>query len=329
MSFSKEKDSKQKLTAIAAIVIVALLGLNAFLMYNNMQHKSDKETLSVKIDEAKLLQAEIEKQYYDALNELETMRGSEENLNALIDQQKEELLEQKKKLSGSIRTKKDLRAAREQLASLNTQMDQYLVDINTLKEENMALTNANSQLTEEKGMLQGDLSKERQMNTDLVTAKAALVNEKENLEGEKDALSKTVHFASVIKINNVSTTGYKKKSSGKSKKKKYAKNIDYLKVCFDVSQNEVTNHGLEQFFVRIITPMGETLAIEDLGSGITTNTKTGEEIRYTKIKELDYNNEQMQACFLWEPNVPFSKGNYEVEVFNKGYLAGAGTFNLK
>ncbi len=327
MSFSK--DSKQKLTAVAAVVIVALLGLNAFLIYNNMQHKSDNEALSVKLDEAKLLEAEIEKQYYDALTELETMRGSEENLNALIDQQKEELLEQKKKLSGSIRTKKDLKAAQAQLVDLRAQMDQYIADINTLKEENGLLTDANLQLTEEKTTLIGEVSKERMMNEELTTAKTVLISEKEALANEKAALDKTVYFASVVKVDNVSGTGYKTKSSGKQKQKKYAKNVDYVKICFNATQNEVTEHGLEQFFVRIINPVGETLAIEDLGSGITTNTKTGEEIRYTKIKELDYNNEDQQACFHWDPNVPFSKGVYEIEVFNKGFLAGTGSFNLK
>lgn len=327
MSFSK--DSRQKLTAVAAVVIVALLGLNAFLIYNNMQHKADNESLTVKLDEAKLLEAEIEKQYYDALTELETMRGNEENLNALIDQQKEELLAQKKKLSGSIRTKKDLKAAQAQLADLKTQMDQYIADINTLKEENAQLADANMQLTEQKTVLEGEVSKERMMNEELTTAKTVLISEKEALLTEKDKLDKTVYFASVVKVNNVSATGYKNKSSGKAKQKKYAKNVDYLKVCFTASQNEVTEVGLEQFFVRIINPIGETLAIDDLGSGITTNTKTGEEIRYTKIKELDYNNEDQQACFHWDPNVPFTKGTYEVEVFNKGYLAGSGTFKLK
>ncbi len=327
MSFSK--DSKQKLTAVAAVVIVALLGLNAFLIYNNMQHKADNEALTVKLDEAKLLEAEIEKQYYDALTELETMRGNEENLNALIDQQKEELLDQKKKLSGSIRTKKDLKAAQAQLVNLKAQMEQYIADINTLKEENEMLAQANTQLTEEKTLLQGEVSKERQMNNELVSAKTVLISEKEALEGEKANLNATVLLASVVKTQNVSATGYKKKSSGKSKKKTHAKNIDYLKICFDATQNDVTNPGLEQFFVRIINPLGETLAVESLGSGITTNTKTGEEIRYTKIKELDYNNEKSQACFHWEPNAAFSKGNYEIEVYNKGYLSGTGTFNLK
>lgn len=326
---SSSKDSKQKLTAVAAVVIVALLGLNAFLIYNNNQQKSENEALTVKLDEAKLLEAEIEKQYYDALTELEAMRGKEENLNALIDQQKEELLDQKKKLAGSIRTKKDLKAAQKQLADLRTQVDQYIADINTLKEENALLTDANSQLTQEKSMLEGEVSKERQMNEELTTAKTVLISEKEALQTEKEALDKTVYFASVIKVNNIGVTGFKEKSSGKKKKKKYAKNVDYLEICFDATKNEVTEHGLEQFFVRIINPLGETLAIEDLGSGITTNTKTGEEIRYTKIKELDYNNEQMRACFLWDPNTSFDKGAYEVEVFNKGYLAGTGSFNLK
>ncbi len=327
MSFSK--DSKQKLTAVAAVVIVALLGLNAFLIYNNMQHKETNEALSVKLDEAKLLEAEIEKQYYDALTELEAMKGKEENLNELIDQQKQELLDQKKKLSRLIRTDKDLKAARNQLAELNVQMEQYVADITTLKEENAMLTEANAQLTEQKTMLEGDLSKERIMNDELTTAKATLMSEKENLQDVNANLSNKVEIASVIKVNNVTAQGYKEKASGKRKKRSSAKNVDYVQVCFDVTANEVTPHGLEQFFVRIINPLGETLAIEDLGSGITTNSKTGEEIRYTKIKELEYNNEAQQACFLWDPNVPFSKGNYEVEVFNKGYIAGAGTFSLK
>ncbi len=327
MSFSN--DSKQKLTAVAAVIIVALLGLNAFLIYNNRQHKAENEELTVKLDEAKLLEAEIEKQYYDALTELEAMRGKEENLNALIDQQKEELLEQKKKLSGAIRTKKDLKAARKQLEDLKAQMEQYIADINTLKEENAQLAAANVQLTEEKTMLQGEVAKERMMNEELTTAKSVLINEKEALEGEKADLSATVLLASVIKVNNVKATGFKKKSSGKAKKRSSAKNVDYIQVCFDATQNEVASHGLEQFFVRVINPLGETLAIEDLGSGITSNTRTGEEIRYTKIKEIDYNNEKVQVCMLWEPNTPFNKGTYEIEVFNKGYLAGSGSFKLK
>lgn len=331
MSFTK--DSKQKLTAIAAVVIVALLGLNAFLVYNKISQDRKIEAQNMELEEAEQLKVELEKEYYDALAQLEGMRGQAENLNALIDQQKEELTAQKEKIDRMISqgksSKAELASAREQIAQLKAQLDTYLVEINTLKEENMMLADANMQLTQDKMMLTDEVDKERTMNNELLTVKAALVNENESLESEKSALSKKVNYASVIKVSNVTATGWKNKQSGKPKKKSYANNVEYLKVCFTATENEITEAGLEQFYIRIINPLGETLAVEDLGSGITTNTKTGEEIRFTQIKELDYNNEAQEACFHWQPNTPFSKGTYDIEVYNKGYLAGNGSVTLK
>ncbi len=327
MSFSK--DSKQKLTAIAAIVIVALLATNGYLYYNYNKVKTDNAELTAENAEAEQLKLELEKQYYDALSELESMRGKEENLNALIDKQKQELEDQKNRIAGLIRSKSDLKKARAQISEMQSQVENYLAEINTLKEENAMLTEANSQLTQNNQALEETVAAERTMNEELTTAKAALVSEKENLETQNKDLNKVVTFASVVKVRDVSASGWKNKKNGKAKKKKYAKNVEYIKVCFTAEANEVTDTGLEQFFVRVISPIGETLAVEDLGSGITTNTKTGEEIRYTKIKEIEYNNDESVACFMWAPNTSFAKGEYEIEVYNKGYMAGKGTFKLK
>lgn len=331
MSFTK--DSKQKLTAIAAVVIVALLGLNAFLVYNKISQDRKIESQNLELEEAEQLKVELEKEYYDALAQLEAMRGQAENLNALIDEQKAELTAQKEKIDRMIAqgqsSKNELASARAEIAQMKVSLDNYLVEINTLKEENMMLADANMQLTEDKRMLTDEVDKERTMNNELLTAKAALVSEKESLESEKSALSKKVNVASVIKVTNVTAEGWKNKQSGKPKKKNYANNVDYLKICFTATENEITDAGLEQFYIRIINPVGETLAVEDMGSGITTDSKTGEEIRFTQVKELDYNNEEMQACFHWQPNTPFTKGTYDIEVYNKGYLAGNGSVTLK
>jgi hypothetical protein len=331
MSFTK--DSKQKLTAIAAVVIVALLGLNAFLVYNKISQDRKIESQNLELEEAEQLKVELEKEYYDALAQLEGMRGQAENLNALIDQQKEELTTQKEKIDRMIRqgrsSKNQLASAKQQISELKAQLDNYLVEINTLKEENMMLADANMQLSEDKRMLTDEVNTERTMNSELTTAKAALVSENQSLETQRSALSKKVNLASVITVTEVSATGWKNKQSGKPKKKSYAKNVEYLKICFDATANEIADPGMEQFYIRIINPIGETLAVEDLGSGITTNTKTGEEIRFTQVKELDYNNEEMTACFYWQPNTPFAKGTYDVEIYNKGYLAGTGAVTLK
>ncbi|MEM1323927.1 MAG: hypothetical protein AAGG75_26945 [Bacteroidota bacterium] len=331
MSFSK--DSKQKLIAISAAIIVFLLGVNAFLLYNKYNQDKVISQQTQEIDEAEKLRADLEKQYYESLSELEEMRGNNEELNTMIDQQKLELKEQKDKISRMIRqgksNKAELAAAREQMSQMRTQLDEYLTEINTLKEEKQLLTDQNMRLNEEKNSLMGEVEKERTMNEELTTAKAALVSERENLMEEKDVLSRKVNIASVVKVSNINATGEKVRKSGKPVRKKNAKAVDRLKICFTATQNAVTDAGVERFYVRIINPLGETLAVEDLGSGVMTNTATNEEIRFTQAKDLDYNNDDMVACFLWEPNTAFSKGEYEVEVYNKGFLAGKGNFRLK
>ena len=46
--------------------------------------------------------------------------------------------------------------------------------------------------------------------------------------------------------------------------------------------------------------------------------------------DIDYTQEEVATCYYWQPNNPnFSKGRYEVEVYNKGYLAGKGRLTLK
>ena len=99
-------------------------------------------------------------------------------------------------------------------------------------------------------MLSDEVQKERTMNDELTSAKAALVSEKESMETEKSALSKKVNLASVIRVNDVSASGWKNKQSGKPKKKSYAKNVEYLKICFNTTANEITDQGMEQFYVE-------------------------------------------------------------------------------
>jgi len=331
MSFSK--DSKQRLTAIGAVAIVALLGICAFLMFQNVNNNQTISQQEVKIDEAEKLKLELEKQYYASLSELEEMRGSNEELNALIDQQKIELKEQKDKIARYIRqgksTKNDLAKAREEMTNLRVQMDGYMSENNKLKADNEILVQQNGELNAVKVSLEGEVATARVMNEELVTAKAALVSQKESLETENASLSDKVNIASVVKVMSVKGEGFKIRKSGKVKGKNRASAVDRIRVCFDATDNAVVEGGLEKFYVRIINPTGETLAVEDLGSGILTSNMTNEEIRYTKVKEIDYTNEETQACMLWEPNTEFQQGEYQVEVYNKGFLAGKGNFELK
>ena len=316
-----------KVPYIVAIVLLAIAVL--VLGVVSFSTGKAKGELSEQLNETDQLKQELETQYYEALSELEEMRGSNEQLNALIDQQKEELSTQKDRIDVLLRDSRNLSRVRKEMAELKTQAEQYLAEINQLREENQVLLTENSQLNLVKDSLQTNLEFSKMQNEELSTARAALVSEKESLEQTTAELSEKVGIASVVKVENIEVTGLKTRSSGKAVKRNNAKNIDHLQICFNTTVNNVTELGTEEFVVRIIDPLGETLAVDQLGSGIFTSKASGEQIRYTKVKEYDYDRDATSLCLNWQPNLQFLEGNYDVEVYNKGYLAGTGSFTLK
>ena len=126
-----------------------------------------------------------------------------------------------------------------------------------------------------------------------------------------------------------SATGYKVKSSGKESDANKAKSIDGVRVCFIADKNDVTAPGSEKFYLRVINPHGQVMAIQDLGSGNMKLGNSNETIQYTQFVEVDYKNEAVPACVNWQPGIPFETGNYEVEIYNKGFMSGKASFVLK
>ncbi len=322
-------NSRSNLVGIAVVAILVLLSLCGYLFYTNQNLKQSTEQLSQQVDESEKLKAELEKTYYESLSELEEMRGNNEELNALIEKQKDELKEKKNQIGRLLRNKSDLAKAKVEMQNMRTQMDEYLTQINTLKAENEQLTAKTVDLTNRNESLQSDLTSKIAQNEDLESVRATLVSEKADLTSKNAVLGKKVSIASVIKVADIEVTGWKIRKSGKTAKKKYAKNVDRLELCFNTTDNTIAEAGKEAFQIRIINPLGETLAVEEMGSGVLTNQLTDEEVRYTKSEAIDYQNEAGNICTHWEPNAPFDKGIYAVEVYNKGYLAGKGEFRLK
>lgn len=326
---SAKQESRQRIIAIAAVIILILLAVNAFLLINYLKKGKENTQLVAQVDETEQLRAELEKQYYQAMSDLEEQRGRNEELNALIDQQKEELKAQKERIEGMLGDRNRLNQARQEIKKLNAQVEQYLAEINQLRAENQELAATNEQLQETKVQLESSLASQQQVNEELSEAKASLMSEKESLEKTKEELSKKVTKASVIRVMDIEAEGQKVRSNGKTSSRKAAKNVEQLQVCFQTTANEVVDPGLEQFLIRIVGPNGETLAQDQLGSGVFHNRVSGQQMRFTQMAQQDYNREGKELCIVWSPNQPFQEGNYEIEIYNKGYLAGVKTFLLR
>lgn len=306
------------LLSIGFLMLVAV----AWLTYNSMNTTRALEQKVAELQEVQKLHAELESQYNEAIAELDNLKGENQQINALIDQQKMELQSQKNQISGLLKDKRKFDAARAEIRDLKAQLANYIADIEQLQAEQEMLTQENSMLKSERDQLNTSLQAKLGENEELAVAKAQLVNEKEEL-------SKSVAIGSVVQVKTVNVTPQKVRKGGKTADQKAAKKTDQLKVCFTTVVNELVKPGTEKFFIRIINPQGETLAIEDLGSGSIINSKTGEEVRFTQMAEYDYVNDETQLCFNWKPDVPFQSGQYDVEIYNKGYLSGKGNFTLK
>lgn len=318
------KSQQNTLLAVAAVIIVALLALNVYLWVNKNKQNKENTELSEKVDETEKLRAELEKEYYQALSDLESMRGSNTELNALIEQKEKELTAQKQQIEGLLRNKGELSNARKQIQNLNAQVQQYIAEINQLRQQNEQLSSENTQLSSQNQELSSNLEAERQTTQQLSSSQQQLMSEKQELEKTRETLSKKVNAASVVKVNNFVLNGL----DDKSKKTRRAKSTLALNICFSTTVNEVTDPGMELFLIRIIAPNGETMTVDGLGSGAFVNNANGEQLRYTRAKEADYQNNAAQVCADWKPGTAFEKGQYKVEIYNKGFLAGSSSFSL-
>jgi predicted negative regulator of RcsB-dependent stress response len=83
MSTTSGNNSKNTILGVAIGVIVLLLGINGYMIYNRSQLKAENTEISADLEETTKLKEELNKQYYSALSELEGMRGTNEELNAL------------------------------------------------------------------------------------------------------------------------------------------------------------------------------------------------------------------------------------------------------
>lgn len=319
------KNRTPLLAGIIAVLLIALLALGIGFM-NRGSENAQLSTDLVKMEQFK---AQAEKQYYESLAELEEMRGSNEELNALIDQQKEELRLQNEKITGLTRDSRNLDAARRELAELRAQANTYLAELTELRDQNAALTEERDRLSTERDLLSSDLEMSQQTTQQLNQERAVLVSEREELTAENSALSRKVNVASVIKANNVVAKGQKQRNSGRWVDRNNAKNVERLLVCFNSLDNAVAEAGEESFQMRIINPTGETLSIEAEGSGVLT-TNDGEQVPYTKTVPFAFDGEAANHCAEW--NVPghnYAEGTYTIELYNKGDLVANTQFRLK
>ena len=334
--YNTPSESNSKKPIYLALIGILLL-INGILLFNNLSmRKANKETVTTLEGEKAQLQAE----YDTAVQALETLKTDKAATDTTLAQIQLELETKKneiqKLLSKSNASKGDLSAARAMIENLKTSIQGYEQQISQLRYANQQLTGENTGLKSDVASKSQTIAQQTDSIGRLSTEKASLTSEKENvtrqrdeLNTQKEILTGQVNRASVMIATNITATGIKTRKSGKEVNTDNNKRVQKLKICFDILPNAVAKPGNKEILLRMMSPKGEILAIQALGSGVFTNAQTGEEMQYTKKEIFSFSNQKENHCMYWEQNNPFDEGVYTAEVYHDGYLIGSNNVQLK
>jgi len=322
------RPKRDQLTAVAIIAIMLLLVVNAYMMYNKYNQDKIIQQQTQELEEVTQLKNDLDEEYFEALSELDDLKSDNEELNTILEEQKKKIRLQKENIDRLIIDRNQLQAAKDELETLKENIDGYLTEMEQLYQEKAELNQLNQNLSARNESLENRVSREREEKMRLKEQKDTLLSSTIQLQKQQERLARKVDLASVIRVDNIEAEGYKVSRSGKYRSRRKADNIDILQICFETTFNRVAAKGDEKFHIRIINPLGETMAADALGSGVFT-MEDGREIRYTQSIDINYQGEPSRYCMEWKPNAAFKNGLYEIELYNKGHRTGKTTMEMK
>ncbi len=322
-SSSDNNSTKNTLLIIAGVL---LLATNGYWLCNKQKTDAQATQLtqvSTDLSKETELRATAEKQYYESMAQLEEMRGSNAELNKVIDAQKSQLTQQKAKIDNLLKTKKDFAAAQVEMDNMRNLVASYKVEIDKLSKDKEALTVRVAEVTKEKEQVAAELGTVSAEKAVLATEKTELTTAKQNLETQNETYLTELKR---VPVKVLSAEPKYRDKSGKLKSNTALRTANVVEVVLELGDNERSEPGNEQFFVQVMNPVGEPVNV----AGKFTNAKDKSEVRYTKAFTYDYSKKKKQVTALIDMEGMSNKNNgtYDFKVFNKGYYAGEGSFKL-
>lgn len=159
-------------------------------------------------------------------------------------------------------------------------------------------------------------------NDSVKRANLLISSRNKTLEKKNQQLADRVNTASILKAGNVSVEGIYYRTSGKEKTTNKAAKVQNLRICFSVLENKVTEAGLKECYVRIISPEGDVLNVANQLLELNMSDTT---LLYTVMETLDYQNQTIDHCLSWTRGNVLSSGEYTFDFIVEEELIGSFT----
>jgi hypothetical protein len=302
MEQSNQNEKKNRSNTGLLLLVVLLLISNVVLLWMYMQSQKRGEETQAQVEQ-------ISSQKDDVTHLLENMLASYDTLKTENEQLTVEMEAQKEKIESLLAQVKrgnyDLSKARKEAETLRRIMKGYVATIDSLNQVNQQLTADKINLTQELGEVKGQ--------------KDALSSKTQELEGK-------IAKGSVLHTTSITANALFMRSNGKQVETDRAKKAEMVKCCFTLGENKVTSAGDKTLYMRVISPDGKVLRATEADNRFKFNGVEGE---FSARREINYQNQSVDACIFWTGTDELRTGQYIVEVYEAGALVSKTNFDLK
>lgn len=282
------------------IVIIALLGTNAYLYFKD-KHESER-FVSVNTEKDRL-KLEVEK--------IEVELDNVTNLNTALTEklQQEQLLarnkihELKSALEKSQLTQGELSNAQREVKELRQFVKNHHEQIAKLNQENILLKSERDSLVN---------------SVNQVNRKA------EKLVQKNQELNKKIKEGAALKAINMEVVAYRVKNSGKQVSVKNAGSAQKLDIVFGIAPNELAEKKFYKIYIRVFDPAGNLIADEK-----NMFDANNQEMQYSEMVTLAYDDQKESYTLSWVNPTEFIKGTYSVILYTDGFTMGKASVTLK
>lgn len=189
----------------------------------------------------------------------------------------------------------ELGKVKKEAETLRSIMKGYVATIDSLNQLNLALIDENDQMRARVEAIQ-----ERNAN---------LVERQQNME-EMIVAGQTLQAA------EASATGIRVLSNGRQRDTDRASRTSMVKFCFTLLENRIAKAGTKTLHLQVKNATGDILA----GERTADITATGTPVSATR--EVDYNNERVEACIFYMPRGTLPAGAYVIELLEGNETIG-------
>lgn len=302
MEQSNLNEKKNRSNTGLLLLVVLLLISNVVLLWMYMQSQKRGEETQAQVENVTNEKDNVTHLLEEMLASYDTLKTENEQLTVEMEAQKEKiesLLQQVK------RGNYDLSKARKEAETLRRIMKGYVATIDSLNQVNQQLTADKINLTQELGEVKGQ--------------KDALSSKAQELEGK-------IAKGSVLHTTAITANALFMRSNGKQVETDRAKKAEMVKCCFTIGENKVTSAGDKTLYMRVISPDGKVLRATEADNRFKFNGVEGE---FSARREINYQNQPVDACIFWTGTDELRTGQYIVEVYEAGALVSKTNFDLK